>query len=146
MFLYDFAACGTVSADDVKQFCEMISHVTLVPSGMATASSASLYTLLGIILAVFWVSFFPPYVFSDVLGFSDPMGYMMSAVVWIVATILIAGSGLDAFASTVLYYEWGVNIQRPLVTTGVVLTVLHILISYGAALEKNERSVHTESQ
>ena len=146
MFLYDFAACGTVSADDVKQFCEMISYMMLVPSGMATASTASLHTLLGIILFVFWMSFVPAYVFSDVLGYSDSMGYRMSAAVWIVATILSVVSGLDAFASLVLYYELGVDIQNPLVITGVVLTILHILISYGVALEENEQSAHPGSQ
>lgn len=146
MFLYDFAACGTVSANDVKQFCEMISCMMLVPSGMATASIASLHTLLGIILFVFWMSFVPAYVFSDVLGYSDPMGYRMSAVVWIIATILSVVSGLDAFASLVLYYELGVDIQNPLVITGVVLTILHMLISYGVTLEENEQAAHPGSQ
>lgn len=124
----------------------MNSHMTLVPASALITTTASLHTLLGIVILVFWLSIFPSYVFSDVFGFEDSTAYTFSTAVWLTATVGVVGTGLDAYTSYLLYREMGWDIQNPLLMAGIVLTILHILAAYGAALEENEQSSYTGSQ
>lgn len=80
----------------------------------------------------------PAYFFDDILDLREPTAWACAAIVWFIATLVFAGGQVEAMASTILYNVYGWRIEDPLLLTGGVLTVYHVLAAFGAFVEESE--------